>query len=154
MIPVRCFSCGKVLTQSLVNAVERGEKPALRYCCSRMVISATHYLDDFMLYSSREPGATDGKGTCGSGGDAEQTAPGGVTAAKEAVAEDPDLDAEVAEGVEAEAEDEDDLDGGEDSLPGESEEEEAEEEPDVDTDKREREIDIDDEEFWAFIRVP
>ncbi|MGQ9582284.1 MAG: DNA-directed RNA polymerase subunit N [Thermoplasmatota archaeon] len=62
MIPVRCFTCGKVigsLYEAYKKRLELGEKPkeildslgVTRYCCRRMIISHADLIDDIMPYS-------------------------------------------------------------------------------------------------------
>ena len=61
MIPVRCFSCGKVvghLYEKYKELVKRGksEKEALdelnvrRYCCRRMLLTHVDLIDEIMRY--------------------------------------------------------------------------------------------------------
>ena len=61
IIPVRCFSCGKVIGsayETFKKRVEMGEDPATvltelgleRYCCRRMVISQVDLIDDVMPF--------------------------------------------------------------------------------------------------------
>ena len=61
LIPVRCFSCGKVVGSSYENfkkMKEMGEDPQKildklgikRYCCRRMLIGQTDVLDEVMVY--------------------------------------------------------------------------------------------------------
>jgi DNA-directed RNA polymerase subunit N len=61
MIPVRCFSCGKVLGslyEAFQEKVKNGESPekALdslgvpRYCCRRMLFTQADLIDDIMKY--------------------------------------------------------------------------------------------------------
>jgi DNA-directed RNA polymerase subunit N len=62
IIPVRCFTCGKVIGstyEAFKKRVELGEKPKEildslgvdRYCCRRMIISHADLIDDVMPYS-------------------------------------------------------------------------------------------------------
>ena len=62
IVPVRCFSCGKVLGESyeeFENRVEKGEdaKKVLddlgvtRYCCRRVLFSHAELVDDIMKYN-------------------------------------------------------------------------------------------------------
>ena len=61
MIPVRCFSCGKVVGQlyeQFLKRVEKGEQGdkvldelgVSRYCCRRMILSQADLIDDVMKY--------------------------------------------------------------------------------------------------------
>ncbi len=61
IIPVRCFSCGKVIGsayEEYKKKVEAGEKPEKvldnlgikRYCCRRMIISHVDLLDEIAPY--------------------------------------------------------------------------------------------------------
>ncbi len=61
MIPVRCFTCGKVIGnvyEVYKNRVEQGEEPGdvlddlgiERYCCRRMFLSHKDLIDDVMQY--------------------------------------------------------------------------------------------------------
>ena len=61
IIPVRCFSCGKVIASSyeeFVRRVNAGEKPdevldALkvdRYCCRRMILSHIDLIDEVLPF--------------------------------------------------------------------------------------------------------
>jgi DNA-directed RNA polymerase subunit N len=62
IIPVRCFTCGKViggLYAEFVRRVQTGEKPAEvldslgveRYCCRRMLLSHVDLIDEVAPYS-------------------------------------------------------------------------------------------------------
>lgn len=62
MIPVRCFSCGKVVASAFEAFQERtaaGENPkevmdelgVTRYCCRRMIVSQTDILGEAANYS-------------------------------------------------------------------------------------------------------
>lgn len=62
MIPVRCFSCGKVVGSEYEAYVERtqaGENPQkvmddlglVRYCCRRMLVSQVDLIDDAAPYA-------------------------------------------------------------------------------------------------------
>ena len=62
IIPVRCFTCGRVvgsLYEDFVKRTEAGEKPdevldslgAERFCCRRMIISHIDLIDDILPYS-------------------------------------------------------------------------------------------------------
>ena len=57
MIPVRCFTCGKVvggLYETYVKRVQMGENPKdvlddlglTRYCCRRMIVAHTDLVDE------------------------------------------------------------------------------------------------------------
>ncbi len=61
MVPVRCFSCGKVigsLYEQFIEKVKNGESPekalddlgVTRYCCRRMVFTQADLIDDIMKY--------------------------------------------------------------------------------------------------------
>jgi len=66
MIPVRCFSCGKVIGdkwEPYSKRVEAGEDPKdvfddlglERYCCRRMIISHVNIIDEIIkLYTEKE----------------------------------------------------------------------------------------------------
>ena len=66
IIPVRCFSCGKVIGDKWKPYVERistGEKPKdvlddlglKRYCCRRMLITHVEIIDEILkLYQIRK----------------------------------------------------------------------------------------------------
>jgi DNA-directed RNA polymerase subunit N len=62
IVPVRCFSCGRVVAEDFEEfqkKVEKGEKPekALdelgiqRYCCRRMLIGHIDLLDELLKYN-------------------------------------------------------------------------------------------------------
>ena len=62
MVPIRCFSCGKVLGQlheEFKKRVEKGEKAGevlddlkvKRYCCRRMLFSQADLIDDILKYN-------------------------------------------------------------------------------------------------------
>jgi len=62
IIPVRCFSCGKVIGDKWEDfkiRVEMGEKPSevlndlgiTRYCCRRMLLSHVEILDDVIRFN-------------------------------------------------------------------------------------------------------
>jgi DNA-directed RNA polymerase subunit N len=62
IIPVRCFTCGKVIGkvyENYVQRIEMGEEPAeildaldvSRYCCRRMILSHADLIDEVMHYS-------------------------------------------------------------------------------------------------------
>lgn len=59
IIPVRCFSCGKVIGsayQTFVKRVQLGEDPKhvlddmgiKRYCCRRMIVSHAELIDELL----------------------------------------------------------------------------------------------------------
>ena len=61
IIPVRCFSCGKVIGdkwESFVHRVSAGKHPSdvlddmnvKRYCCRRMLISHVDLIDDILRF--------------------------------------------------------------------------------------------------------
>ncbi|MDD5163537.1 MAG: DNA-directed RNA polymerase subunit N [Candidatus ainarchaeum sp.] len=61
MVPVRCFSCGKILASfyedfvKRVNLGENAEKVLdemgiTRYCCRRMLLTHVDLIDDIMKY--------------------------------------------------------------------------------------------------------
>ncbi|HLC36022.1 MAG TPA: DNA-directed RNA polymerase subunit N [archaeon] len=63
MVPVRCFSCGKVVSQSyeeFIGRTEKGEKPGKvldelgieRYCCRRTIFSQVDLIDEFNKFQS------------------------------------------------------------------------------------------------------
>ena len=62
IIPIRCFTCGKVIADKWNEFKKRtssGENPKKvldnlgidRYCCRRMLISHVELLDDLLKYS-------------------------------------------------------------------------------------------------------
>lgn len=62
IIPVRCFTCGKLIAdrwEEFARRVKAGERPKkvlddlgmTRYCCRRMFISQVDVLDDLLRYS-------------------------------------------------------------------------------------------------------
>jgi DNA-directed RNA polymerase subunit N len=62
IIPVRCFTCGKLIAdrwEEFARRVKAGEKTTRvlddlgmnRYCCRRMFISQVDVLDDLLRYS-------------------------------------------------------------------------------------------------------
>lgn len=62
IIPVRCFTCGKVigaLYDQYKRRVDQGENPAevldslglKRYCCRRMLITHVDLIDDIMPFT-------------------------------------------------------------------------------------------------------
>lgn len=66
IIPVRCFSCGKVIGDKwkpYVERISKGEKPKdvlddlglKRYCCRRMLITHVEIIDEILkLYQIRK----------------------------------------------------------------------------------------------------
>ncbi|MFH2112173.1 MAG: DNA-directed RNA polymerase subunit N [Candidatus Bathyarchaeota archaeon] len=66
IVPVRCFSCGKVIGdkwEDFNSRVEAGENPAevlndlgvTRYCCRRMLLSHVEIIDEVMkFYQAKE----------------------------------------------------------------------------------------------------
>jgi len=61
IIPVRCFSCGKVIGEQFeefVNRTQKGEKASKvldelgikRYCCRRMIFSHVDLMKDLLQY--------------------------------------------------------------------------------------------------------
>ncbi len=63
IIPVRCFSCGKVIGENyekFKERVDKGEKAdkvldeldIKRYCCRRMVFSHVDFMDELMKYQT------------------------------------------------------------------------------------------------------
>ncbi len=61
IVPVRCFSCGKVIAEhydEFRNRTERGEAAEKvlddlgieRYCCRRMVFSHVDFVDELMKH--------------------------------------------------------------------------------------------------------
>lgn len=68
MVPIRCFTCGKVIGdkwEEFARRVKNGEKPkdvlddlgVTRYCCRRMLLSNVEIIDKVLKYSSRKEGA-------------------------------------------------------------------------------------------------
>jgi len=62
IIPVRCFTCGRVIGdkwEEFSRRVKEGEKPNhvlddlgfKRYCCRRMFISHVEIIDDFLKFA-------------------------------------------------------------------------------------------------------
>ena len=62
IIPVRCFTCGKLIAdrwEEFARRIKAGERPKkilddigmTRYCCRRMFISHVDVLDDLLRYS-------------------------------------------------------------------------------------------------------
>ncbi len=65
MIPVRCFTCGKVVGdkwEEYDRRVKSGEKVSnvlddlglIRYCCRRMLISNVEIIDEILKFYKRE----------------------------------------------------------------------------------------------------
>jgi DNA-directed RNA polymerase subunit N len=61
IIPVRCFSCGKVIGdkwEEFKRRIELGENPSeilddiglTRYCCRRMLLSHVEIIDDVLRF--------------------------------------------------------------------------------------------------------
>ena len=61
IVPVRCFSCGKVIGdkwEDFNRRVEMGEKPSevlddlgvTRYCCRRMLLSHVEIIDEVLRF--------------------------------------------------------------------------------------------------------
>ena len=70
IIPVRCFTCGKVVAdkfEQFKRQVRDGEDPTVvldnlglhRYCCRRMLLSHIDIIDSFMAFATTE--AVEGK---------------------------------------------------------------------------------------------
>ncbi len=67
IIPVRCFSCGKVIGdkwEPFKKRVEAGEEPGkvlddlgvTRYCCRRMILSHVEIIDDVIKFHEGQKG--------------------------------------------------------------------------------------------------
>ncbi len=65
MIPVRCFTCGKIVGdkwEEYDRRVKSGEKVSnvlddlglIRYCCRRMLISNVEIIDEILKFHKRE----------------------------------------------------------------------------------------------------
>ncbi|MHA1137928.1 MAG: DNA-directed RNA polymerase subunit N [Candidatus Thorarchaeota archaeon] len=63
IIPVRCFTCGKVVAdkyEQFQREIRQGEDPAKvlddlglnRYCCRRMLLAHIDIIDSFMAFST------------------------------------------------------------------------------------------------------
>lgn len=63
IVPVRCFSCGKVIGQeyeAFIERVEKGEEPDKvfndlgieRYCCRRTLFSHVDLIEEVMKYNT------------------------------------------------------------------------------------------------------
>lgn len=61
LIPIRCFTCGKLLAdkwEEYIKRVKNGENPAKvldelgikKYCCRRMMISHKEIIDEVLKY--------------------------------------------------------------------------------------------------------
>ena len=61
IIPIRCFSCGKLIAhvyQPFVELLEKGEKAEdafeqlgiKRFCCARMIVSQVDLIDDLLRF--------------------------------------------------------------------------------------------------------
>ncbi len=66
IIPVRCFTCGKVVADKydqFKREVRQGEDPATvldnlglnRYCCRRMLLAHIDIIDSFMAFATISP---------------------------------------------------------------------------------------------------
>lgn len=62
MVPIRCFSCGKLLADKwnlFKSRVANGEDPAKvlddlgikRYCCRTVMLSTVEFIDDVIKYA-------------------------------------------------------------------------------------------------------
>ncbi len=65
IIPVRCFTCGKLVADKygeFVSRIKNGEEPGKvldslglkRYCCRRMLISSMDVIDQLMPYNEAQ----------------------------------------------------------------------------------------------------
>jgi DNA-directed RNA polymerase subunit N len=65
MIPIRCFTCGKMIGDKFAdfeNRVKAGEDPGKvlddlkikRYCCRRMLISSVDLIDQVLPYYAQK----------------------------------------------------------------------------------------------------
>jgi DNA-directed RNA polymerase subunit N len=65
IVPVRCFSCGKIVGdkwEEFNSRVEAGENPndvldnlgVTRYCCRRMLLSHVEILDEVLKFHQRK----------------------------------------------------------------------------------------------------
>ena len=61
IIPIRCFSCGKLIAHAFrpyLEAIERGERSEdafknlgiERFCCKRMLVSHVDLIDDLLKF--------------------------------------------------------------------------------------------------------
>lgn len=66
IIPVRCFTCGKVVADKydqFKREIRQGEDPATvldnlgltRYCCRRMLLAHIDIIDSFMAFATISP---------------------------------------------------------------------------------------------------
>lgn len=65
IIPVRCFTCGKVVAdkyEQFKREISQGEDPAVvldnvglkRYCCRRMLLAHIDIIDNFMAFATTD----------------------------------------------------------------------------------------------------
>ena len=65
MIPIRCFTCGKIVGdkwEEYDRRVKNGEEPSkvlddlglTRYCCRRMILSNIEIIDEVLKYYKKE----------------------------------------------------------------------------------------------------
>ena len=63
MIPIRCYTCGKVVAhyyEEYIEGLKTGKEPKkmldsfglTRYCCRRMLITHVELIDDILTFSS------------------------------------------------------------------------------------------------------
>jgi DNA-directed RNA polymerase subunit N (RpoN/RPB10) len=63
MIPIRCYTCGKVIAQyydDFIEGLKEGKEARelldsfglTRYCCRRMLITHVELIDDILTFSS------------------------------------------------------------------------------------------------------
>lgn len=63
MIPIRCYTCGKVIAQyyeEFIEGIKTGKETKemldsfglTRYCCRRMLITHVELIDDILTFSS------------------------------------------------------------------------------------------------------
>lgn len=61
MVPIRCFTCGKLIGdkwEEFAKRVKNGEQPGkvldelgvTRYCCRRMILSNVEVIDEILKY--------------------------------------------------------------------------------------------------------
>jgi len=66
MIPIRCFTCGKLIGdkwEEFSKRVKEGENPGkvlddlgiVKYCCRRMLISHVEVIDELLGYFQKKP---------------------------------------------------------------------------------------------------